>query len=92
MLPDAGIFDALTLLQLVEHWEGQIHELDAAMKRVEQSNLEGIREELDLYRRIRATFAGILEVLGDMNTRTRGAQRDAGFEDMLRAIEARLTE
>lgn len=90
VLPDADIFDARGRLAYVEHWEQQRDELDAAMRRVGQEKLEGIREELDLYEEIRNTIAAITGVLGDMNTLTAATHAETDFSDLWRALgEAR---
>ena len=62
------------------------------MKRVSSENLQGIREEIDLFVKIRNTAAGIVETLGDMNALGAEQQQGAGFEVLLRALEARLAK
>ena len=84
VLPDAGIFKALDRLAYIEYWEQQKTGLDQAMRRVGQENLHGIRDDLDLYERIRNTMAGILDVLRDMNAPHHQA------EQLVRALQERL--
>ncbi len=61
------------------------------MKKVGGQYLEGIREELDLYVKIRTTIAGIVDILGDMNALTPAQHQGAHFTELLRALEARLS-
>ncbi|MCO8272931.1 hypothetical protein M1L60_20250 [Actinoplanes sp. TRM 88003] len=82
--PDAGIYKPLDRLAHVEYWERQKSDLDQAMRRVGQENLHGLRDDLDLYEKIRNTMAGLLDVLRDMNT----PQHDV--DQLARAIEERL--
>ncbi len=70
VMADAAIFDPVGRLGYVKYWEDKRAELDQAMKGVGQENLQGIREELDLYETIRNTIAGLMDVLADMNTLT----------------------
>ncbi|UOY02817.1 hypothetical protein MVA48_05510 [Blastococcus sp. PRF04-17] len=90
VMPDAGIFDPLELVRHVKHWETRQKELDEAMRTVGQENLQGIREDLDLYETIRNTIAGILNVLREMNTLTVAAHQADGFERLYRSLEKAL--
>jgi hypothetical protein len=62
IISDATIFKARERLGYAEHWETEISALNDAMKRVGQENLQGVREDLDLYARIRTTRAVPLSV------------------------------
>lgn len=88
VMPDAGIFDAVTKVRYVKYWENKQAELDAAMKEVGQEHLEGIREELDLYEDIRNTIARITSVLGDMNALTSGTDFEQLFTRLAAALQA----
>lgn len=88
VMAGAGIFDPVERLGHIKYWETKRDELEAAMRTVGQENLHGIREELDLYEQFRNTVAGILAVLGDMNTLTEQKHRADGFRDLLRAVAA----
>jgi internalin A len=90
VMADAGIFDAVERVGHVRYWENKRDELDEVMRSVGQENLHGIREELDLYEAIRNTIAGILDVLGDMNTLTEQNHRANGFGHLYRSLEAAL--
>ena len=89
-MDDAGIFDAVIRLGYVKYWEHKKAELDAAMKEVGQDHLEGVREELDLYKDIRNTIARIMNVLGDMNTLTPEMHRGTDFEQLYTQLAAAL--
>jgi len=90
VLADAGIFDAMTRLRYIKHWEDKRAELDAAMKEISQEHLEGIREELDLYGDIRNTIARLTSVLADMNALTPEMHRGTDFEQLYRQLAAAL--
>ncbi|GMU01421.1 hypothetical protein KH5H1_55410 [Corallococcus caeni] len=87
VLPDANIFNAIGVLDYVKHWEVKIHELDGRMKEVESSDLDWIRDEIDLYRRIRSFVAKITGVLRDMNARSLDVHRSEGYREILAAVE-----
>jgi internalin A len=90
VLGDAKIHDAVNQIAYVEHWEAKIGELDAAMKKVRGDNLQGIREDLDLYAKIRATIAGLVATLSDMNTLTPEQHQGSNFEELYRLLDAQL--
>jgi internalin A len=92
VLDDANVYDALGRIRYIKHWEQKREELDAEMKSVGGENLQGIREELDLFAKIRGTLAGIVDILGDMNALTAEQHEGAGFDALLKALEARLSE
>jgi GTPase SAR1 family protein len=92
VLDDAEIYDELARVRYIKFWERKRDELDAEMKGVGSENLQGIREGLDLFVKIRNTAAGIVDTLGDMNALGPEQHQGAGFEVLLRALEARLAE
>jgi len=90
VLPDTDLFNAMTRLKYVKYWEERIKALDAEMKGVESTNLEGIQEEINLYREIRATLARVTDVLKDMSARPLDSHRASAFSEVLAAIETQL--
>jgi internalin A len=92
ILEDAQIFDVKSRLGYIRYWEGKITELNEEMKAVGQDNLQGIREEIDLYVQIRATMAKLMDILAGMNTLSPEAHRRAGFAAFFDKIQAKLAE
>lgn len=92
VLDDARIYDAVDRLEYIEYWERKREALDAKMKKVGGENLQGIREELDLFSDIRNTIARIVDILSDMNTLTPEQHRGSNFDALLQALESRLSE
>lgn len=89
LMPDAKIHDALTRIGYLEYWETKIRQLTDAMKRVSLENQHGIREELDLYSRIRATMARIVDLLSDMNLLSLEQVESGSFQILVEALEKR---
>jgi hypothetical protein len=58
ILRDADIYEATPQLKYIKYWANEYEKLDTAMKTVRSDNLQGIREEIDLYARIRTNFCG----------------------------------
>jgi hypothetical protein len=83
ILSDAAIFDPVSRLDYVEHREQQL-------AKVGPENLQGIREERDLYETIRNTIARIVDLLADMNALTPESHRDSDFAELHRALEIAL--
>jgi hypothetical protein len=48
VLEDAQLFRPIERLQYVRHWEKERDELDREMRSVDQNNLEGFRDDIDL--------------------------------------------
>jgi internalin A len=92
VLADAEIYDPVKRLGYVKHWEAKRTELADAMRSVDPANLQGIREEMDMYDRIRDKVSGLTGILKDMNTLTPDMHQDSDFEHLYRAIEKRLKE
>ena len=90
VMPDAGIFDAITRVRYVKYWENKRAELDAAMKEIGQEHLQGIRDDLDLYEDIRNTISGMMSVLADMNALTPEMHRGTDFEQLYTQLAAAL--
>ncbi len=90
ILADAKIYQAIERITYVEYWEQKIKELDEAMKKVSGANLQGFREELDLYTEIRKKLAELTNLLKDMNALTSDVHLESNFETLLQAIENRL--
>ncbi|HEU0292408.1 MAG TPA: SUMF1/EgtB/PvdO family nonheme iron enzyme, partial [Anaerolineales bacterium] len=90
VLSNAEIYDPVRRLEYVKHWEVKLAELDKAMREVGQANLQGIREDIDEYSRIRDKVSGLTSILKDMNTLTPDLHRDSDFSDIYTGIEQRM--
>jgi hypothetical protein len=92
VLADANIYDPLRRIDYVKYWETKRAELAEAMKTLDPANLQGIRDDMDLYDRIRDKISGLTSILKDMNTLTPEMHQDTNFGDLYDAIEKRVKE
>jgi len=92
VLEDANIYDPLERIEYIEYWEEKIKKLNAAMKRVDQANLQGFRDDIDLYTEIRSTIADLVNTLKDMNALTPEMHRESGFAELIEAVERKMAE
>lgn len=92
VLTDADIYDPVKRLEYVKHWETKRSELAEAMRSVDPANLHGIREDIDMYDRIRDKVSGLTSILKDMNTLTPEMHRESNFSHLYDAIEKRIKE
>ncbi len=92
VLGDANIYDPITRIEYVKHWEAKRAELAKAMKKLDPANLQGIRDDIDLYDRIRDKISGITSILKDMNTLTPEMHRESDFSHLYDAITKRMGE
>jgi internalin A len=79
VLADADIYDPVKRIEYVKYWEAKRAELAEAIKSVDPANLQGLREDMDLYDRIRDKISGLTSILKDMNTLTPDMHQDSDF-------------
>ena len=89
VLADAEIYKPVKRLAYIKHWENEIRELDAGMKEVGAANLQGFRDDIDLYTKIREMIARLTEVLKNMNTLTAEIHQASNFEQLYQALESK---
>ncbi|KAM3098629.1 COR domain-containing protein [Phormidesmis sp. 146-12] len=92
VLDDAKIYKPLDRIQYLQHWEQEKQSLDEAMKSVGSEYLQGFRESIDLYTKIRMTIADLTNTLKDMNTLTAKIHTESGFEELFEAVDRKLNE
>jgi len=92
VLNDANIYDPIKRIEYVKHWEAKRAELAQAMREVDPANLQGIRDDMDLYDRIRDEISGLTSTLKDMNTLTPDMHRDADFTQLYDALVKQMQE
>ena len=92
VLADADIYDSVKRIGYVKYWEEKRAELADAMKTLDPANLQGIRDDIDLYDRIRDKISGLASTLKDMNTLTPEMHRESDFSHLYNAIEKRMKE
>ena len=92
VLADADIYDPVKRISYVKHWEEKRAELAEAIKTLDPANLQGIRDDMDLYDRIRDKISRLASTLKDMNTLTPGMHRESDFSHLYNAIEKRMKE
>ncbi|MDX2696335.1 TIR domain-containing protein [Streptomyces ipomoeae] len=90
VLPDARIYRPQDRIRYVRYWEEQIRELDEELKTVSAANLQGFREDIDLYTEIRAHLPRLADILRDMNTLSPDLHRDSDFSEIFEAVMTRL--
>jgi hypothetical protein len=91
VLEDAAIYKPIQRLGYVRYWEKQIKELDDAMRTVSAANLDGFREDIDLYSEIRAHLPRLSDILRDMNALTPEIHQASDFSVLFEAVMAKLS-
>ncbi|NEP15532.1 MAG: TIR domain-containing protein [Leptolyngbya sp. SIO4C1] len=92
VLNDAKIYKPIDRIKYVKYWESQIKELDDAIKEVSAANMDGFREDIDLYNEIRRHLPSLTNILKDMNTLTAEIHTDSGFNQLIQAIERKVSD
>ena len=87
---DADIYDPIKRIEYIRYWEVTRKTLAKEMRKLDPANLQGIREEMDLYDRIRDKISSLTSILKDMNTLTPEMHQDSDFSQLYDAIEKRM--
>jgi len=90
VLADADIYDPVKRIAYIKYWENKRAELAGEIKQLDPANLQGIRDDMDLYDRIRDKISGLASILKDMNTLTPQMHRESDFSELYDAIMRRL--
>jgi len=90
VLSDANIYEPLKQIEYIRYWEVKRAELAEAIKTLDPANLQGIREEIDLYDRIRDKVSGLTSILKDMNTLKPEIHRDSDFDQLYEGLVKRM--
>jgi len=90
VLDDANIYDPLKKIEYVKYWEVKRAELAGAMQTVDPANLQGIRDDIDLYDRIRDEISGLISTLKDMNTLAPEMHIQSDYQILADAIAKRI--
>jgi hypothetical protein len=91
VLDDARIYKPIDRLKYVQYWEEEIKKLEEALKTVSSANLQGFREDIDLYTEIRQLLPNLTNLLKNMNTLTLQTHIESGFAALFKAIEQKLS-
>ncbi|WP_057937459.1 toll/interleukin-1 receptor domain-containing protein [Algoriphagus resistens] len=87
VLPDAAIYKSTGIISYLKYWEGQIDELNDAIKGLDSfADTQGIREEIDLYTDIRGAIAKLAATFRNMNTLTIAEMRSKSYAPLLNLL------
>jgi internalin A len=93
VLSDANIYRQTARLEYIQYWENKIQILDESIKSVASTaNLQGFRDSIDLYTKIREMFARLIDTISDMNTLTPEIHLKSEFSTLLQSIEQKIDE
>ncbi|MEO6687065.1 MAG: toll/interleukin-1 receptor domain-containing protein [Dyadobacter sp.] len=90
VLKSASIYDPLGIIKYIKYWERKIDALNLAMSSLtNHGNLQGIRNTLDLYIKIRELFASITDILKDMKCERLDFHLANDFQLIFDSVKAR---
>lgn len=90
ILPDARVFEAEVLIDYIKYWEDRVKSLDEKMRTVELTNLQGVQDDINLFRRIRNVIAQLVDILRDMNVLSVRSNRELLIDKVVKAVEKKL--
>jgi nucleoside phosphorylase/DNA-binding winged helix-turn-helix (wHTH) protein len=92
VLDDAHIYKTIDRLEYIRYWDERIAQLNQALKQVPIiTNLAGTTVDIDKFALIRAEFARLVNLLGDMNALTPKIHVANSFSTLIDTVEAVLT-
>jgi small GTP-binding protein len=86
VLDSARIYRPVDRIRYVRYWEEQIAELDGELKTVSAANLDGFRQEIDLFTAIRAALPRLGDILKNINALTPAVHRESGYAEVVEAV------
>lgn len=92
ILETAQIYSPLSRIKYIQYWESQIQQLNDAITSIAPTNLQALREELDLYNEIRETIAELTNTLQNMNTITLSVYTESSVNELINAVGKKLSE
>lgn len=92
VLEDANIYNAVGRLGYIHYWEDKIKNLENEMRKGGLDNLEGITDDLNLYKEIRQKIGILTNTLKNVNTLNTKMHKESNFEEIIKAVETRLNE
>ena len=90
VLDDAQLYRAASCVAYVAHWEKEIADLDAELKRVRGDNLARLQAKLTEYSEFRRLFDDLSDTLRDMNALSPEEHAESGYAALLAAVRAQL--
>jgi len=88
VLPDAQIFRPADRVRYLKHWEQEWSKLNYAMQGLNQNNLDGFRDDIDLYERIRNEISGLADTLRRLNLCKLVEHETTEFRSLVEAVTA----
>ena len=89
VLPEVSIAKSTDRLNLVKYWEKESKELMQKIKELDDITfLEGITDDLNLYKSIRNRIAKLTHILKDINTLQVQVHKESNFEELVTALKA----
>lgn len=90
VLSDAQIYKPTSRIEYVRYWEEQIRRFDMALRSVSSANLQGFRDEIDIYAEIRKNIAELTYILKDINSPPPEIHNESDFAELIQIIEQRV--
>lgn len=93
VLDEVTIAKSTDRLELVKYWESQSKELENKIRELDSlSYIEGITEDLDLYKNIRNQIAKLTNILRDINTLNIRLHSEENFASLVQQIKEALSK
>ena len=93
VLDEVSIAKSTDRLDLVKYWETQSKELEDKIRGLDSiSNIEGITDDLNLYKSIRNNIAHLTAILKDINTLNITLHKQSDFDELYQAVEKKVNQ
>ncbi len=93
VLDEVSIAKSTDRLDLVKFWETQTNELENKIRALDSiSNIEGITDDLNLYKSIRNNIAHLTAILKDINTLNITLHQQSDFDELFKAVAKKVNQ
>lgn len=90
VLKSAKIYKAADSLDYVRYWEQEIKKLEKKIKGGSLTKIQGIFNDLDLYKDIRDNIDGLTDILSDINSLSIEIHQKSSYEELYNAIMKKI--
>jgi hypothetical protein len=93
VLDEVKIARSTDRIELMKFWENEVAGLDKKVRELKElSNIQGVSDDINLYREIRDNIANLTQILKDINTLNTDQHIRSDFTQLFSLIQAKINE
>ncbi len=93
VLDEVRIAKSTDRIELMKYWENEVAGLDKKVRELKElSNIQGVTDDINLYREIRDNIAKLTQILKDINTLNTDQHIRSDFTQLFSLIQSKIRE